>query len=700
MLHFKPLRPIRKSDNQDKHPSLIELFRVLDSVTDFSEQPDRSLEDLLRELYRRRTELAAYRTLFLYDPIVATIDNTIFKMIDEYIKIYDQLANRLKNIYPRAAAQFHDTIELATAHFLALDVVIIDRQKNEAALLTTLHPLHLWKWVELARRLKNNTETFNQTEQTTIVGSVKNIPTILNTLLLHSKMFQPPRHLEETRLVFAGEIRNPTTEGNVGIPYYEPIARQSVTTDGLEKLESLTRNFLALYPSARLGLTITLIDPPSLLPILRSLAALRVDSDSSLPVLHGARITVYRTDPQAPAYDLWTLTDEEVLTLFRQNPLWTFHIDLIHTDYTQICSHIRERAPYHIILLCDPSAAVVQSILHASQEQPSPFVIPLQVAYDPFRDTVQFIQSPANGIFDAYLNVRNQLTGGLSRLTFGVGNKLEIEEQHLRILAESSQWLIIIDRTHGTAELSPLGQRVAWFSTNTRTLSVHTQDQERWREHLEDHLQFLSIKVNWSILEQHLPDVLTIFPNGLLSTVDEIPVDESKASHKAIRPNSVEKLLSVLTTLFWYRQNNKTVILLDITRDRFPDWFGDEQPRLSRTVDYFLALWYEQDRLHIDIIAIAAAVDTPPSLPEEQPHFEHLQHFAKTLEALFAAQADQSLLAPTRREKLREALSEGVFAPSFHSASPEQQAERAKIKVGWATIINKLPLEYFPIFRL
>src|SRR6266851_2303541 len=183
VLHFKPLQPIRKPDNQDKHPCLLELFRVLDSVTDPNAQQDSSLEDLLRQFYKQRTELAAYRTLFLYDPIVATIDNRIFKIVDEYVKTYDQLANRLKSIYSRAAEQLHDTIELATAQFLALDVVIIDRQKNEAALLTTLHPLHLWKWVELAHRLKNNTETFNQTEQTTIVESVKNIPTILNTLL-------------------------------------------------------------------------------------------------------------------------------------------------------------------------------------------------------------------------------------------------------------------------------------------------------------------------------------------------------------------------------------------------------------------------------------------------------------------------------------------------------------------------------------
>jgi hypothetical protein len=699
-LHFKPLQPARNSDNQDKHPSLIELLRVLDSITDLSEQSGRSLEALFGDFYRLRTELAAYRTLFLYDPMVATIDSSIFKMVDEYVKIYDQLANRLKNIYPRAAEQLHDTIELATAQFLALDVVIVDRQKNEAALLTTLHPLHLWKWVELAQRLKNNTDTFNQTEQATIVEAVKNIPTILNTLLLHGKMFQPPRHLEETRLVFAGEIRSLATDGTIGVPYYEPITRQSLTTEGFDKFEILVHNFLALYPPARLGLTIVLIDPPTLLPILRVLATLHINSDSSSPILHGARITVYRTDSQAPAYDLWTLTDEEVLTLFRSDPQWTFHIDLIHTTYSQICSHIKERAPYHIILLCDPSAAVVQPVLHASQEQPSPFVIPLQVTYDSFRDTVQFIQSPANGVFDAYLNVRNQLTGELRLLTFGVGNKPEIEERHLKTLAESSQWLIISDRTHGTAELSSLGQRIAWFPTNARTLSVYTQDQERWREHLEDHLQSLSIRANWSLLDRHLPDILTIFPNGLLSTVDEIPVDENKAGHQAIRPNSVERLLSVLTTLFWYRQINKTTILLVISRDRFPDWFEDEQQHHPRPKDYFLALWYEQGNLHIEVIAIAAAVDTPPSLSEEQPYFEHLQHFAEILQNLFDYRADQSLLAPMRREKLREALSEGVFAPSFHSASPEQQAERARIKAGWTTIINNLFSDYHPLIQL
>lgn len=700
VLHFKPLQPFKKTDDEGKNPSLIDLFKELDAVTGSVEAHNEDLQNLFSSLNRQRSELAVYRTLFLYDPVVATISPVLFKKIEEYVNTYDQLANKLQNIYSQAAEGFHDTIERAVAQFLALDVVIIDRIGKESALLTTLHPLHLWKWIELARRLKNNTEVLNPLEQATVLSSVKNIPTILNTFLLHEKMFQPERRLEEPRLVFAGEIRNSTNEGNVGIPFYEPIAHQIFTTDGLDRMEELFRSFLALYPPARLGLAITLIDPPALFPVLKSLAALEVDKDSQTTLLHGARITVYRTDPEALAYDLWTMADEEVLNLFRENPRWTFHVDLTHIDYTQICSNIK--APCHITLLCDPSTTVVQPIFRTSEEQPNPFVIPMQVAYDPLRDTVRFIQSPVNGVFDAYMKVRNSLTGELRRLTFGVGSKPkpEIKEQHLRRLSEASTWLIIMDRLHGTAELPSLGQRIAWISASTRTLAIYTQDQERWREHLEDHLQSLSIKINWKLLEKHLPDVLTIFPNGLLSTIENVLPEESKATHKAIRQNSVEKLLGVITALYWYKREHQTAILINIDPEHFHDWFGDEKPFSLKGKDYFLASWYKQDGLHFDLIAIASVTERPPSLDAEQPHLERLQKFARTLEMLFSPQAEDSLLAPTRREQIREDMSYAVFTPSPPIISSRQQTERTAIKAEWTKIINNLFSAYRPFIKV
>src|SRR5438128_12699034 len=121
------------------------------------------------------------------------------------------------------------------------------------------------------------------------------------------------------------------------------------------------------------------------------------------------------------------------------------------------------------------------------------------------------------------MSVRNALTGELSLLTFGIGNKPEIRAEDLEKLMKSCQWLMVVDHPHGTLELSSIGQRLAWFSTASRTVSIYTLDRERWREHLYDHLSKLSHKVDFDIIEQHLMDVLTIFPNGLLATVTDPP---------------------------------------------------------------------------------------------------------------------------------------------------------------------------------
>src|SRR5438067_464413 len=96
----------------------------------------------------------------------------------------------------------------------------------------------------------------------------------------------------------------------------------------------------------------------------------------------------------------------ETLELFRQNPRWTFHIDLVQGDYERISTSIEEGGLSHITLLFNPSSTVVQPAWRTSQESPNPFVVPIQVRYDSISDTVRITQSPTSGIFDAYMGVR------------------------------------------------------------------------------------------------------------------------------------------------------------------------------------------------------------------------------------------------------------------------------------------------------
>ncbi len=174
VLKFTPLQPLRIRQDDNESLSLLDLFKALDIALDRGDDNKEKLEDLLLDLQKYRAELAAYRTLFLYEPITATRDSTVYQFIERYIQSYDRLANCLQGIY-RSAERYHDTVELATSLFLALDVVIIDRPRSEAALLTTLHPLHLWKWMELARRLQNNQEELDSTGKSIIIEASKHL---------------------------------------------------------------------------------------------------------------------------------------------------------------------------------------------------------------------------------------------------------------------------------------------------------------------------------------------------------------------------------------------------------------------------------------------------------------------------------------------------------------------------------------------
>jgi DNA segregation ATPase FtsK/SpoIIIE, S-DNA-T family len=733
-----PFQPLQNgSAATDTQVSLFKLFSALDRVLKLPDQE--RLAPMLLTLRDQRSELTPYRIRFLYQPARATFDPQMFARIATYVETYEQLASRLQDLYRRQASeQYPDTIEQATAQFLALDSVIVaratdmnNRRGGEAALLTTLHPLHLWKWLELARRIQSNTTDFSPAEREFMQAKIAQLPTLLNTFLLHSAMFPPklfaaPHHLEEPRLVLAGEIGNEATKatvgrrkplardrtgvgeiGNevtkamVGVPYYQPIAQHATSFVGLDKdrLEELLKDFLALYPPARIGLSLAVIDPPVLKPFLEACKKLADDQ-----LLQGARLLIYHTDPQAQAYDPRALEDSEALNHFRNSSHWMINVDLEHTNYTEISATLAQNGPYHMIILCDPSEAVVQPIVRASQDdQPTPFSVPMHVAYDAIRDTVRRVPAPTGGIFDVYAGIRNVLSGELSRRTFGVGNRPAITDRALQELTLSTYWLVVLDRPSGTLELPAVGQKLAWQPVGNRALVVYTHDRTRWQEHLTDHLNQLAVRFDPALVNTYLREILTIFPNGLLETLAEPPATEAEAMHQALRQHSLQNLLGIVMTLYYYRQYHPATMLISIDNSELRTAFGWSVDTSVVNVAYLLAIWPESDQIHLDVIAVQTYDTTLgrlPALSESRSALRQLESFARKLEQLFKPGADTTLLDPMRRELLREYLSVAVFAPSTYELSEEQHAERIEVKSNWANVINNIFSAYSPLIRL
>ncbi|NTV99783.1 MAG: hypothetical protein HGA19_00590 [Oscillochloris sp.] len=691
-LAYTPFNPFIAKQNDTSGQSLLSMFSALEQFIDEDDVGDNHLAQLLTTFGSLRHKLAAYRTLFLYRPVVATASDEIFEQIAAYIETFERLLNRLRHIYP-AAVDLFDTIEQATSQLLALDVVIIDRPGHEAALLTTLHPLYLWQWLELARRMRANTEPLSLAEQRLLQERVKHLPALLNTLQLHPSMLLTPRHIDEPRLVLAGSITVSTSQIMVGVPYYQPIARQGISLDGFQEFKELLIQFLALYPPSRIGLFITLVDPPALRPILSACATLY--NRGVEPLLHGVRIQVYRTRPQVFAYDTWQTEDNDILALYRDHPRWTFSIHPQYISYTDIVNQIQKSGTPHITLLCDPSESVVQPILRTSQGAPSPFDIPIHLTYDSFSDRVRLTPAPGGGLFDIYAGIRNALTGELNRRTLGVGHTYVVSADDLDKLVDLCTWLMVIDRPNGTLEMPTTAQRIAWNSFETRTRTIYTRDQERWRNHFIDH------RLDPGIIDQYIDDTLAVVPNGLLTTISTPPLSEHETTHQALRPNAFEQLQGIMSLVYWYRAEQDSIALVDISTSAFTDWFGSVSAR-PQLATLLLVARLKKDQVLFDLVAMQAYQDPDlplPSLAEAQPYLQHLSICARTLEQLFAPATETTLIGPIRRELLRAHLSMAIFAPTHHKTNTQPE-ERGRNKSKWASAINALFTGYTPQIHL
>jgi hypothetical protein len=703
-LPFSPFQPIEPPYKRLERSSdcLLTLFAKLEER--IAASTGEKLNDLLLKLHQHRVKLTHYRKQFLYYPNWALHEPELKPVIEAYLTTYEKLAHRLRQVYMVAKASFLDTVERATAQFLALDSVIIEfphkeKGRSQAVLLTTLHPLHLWKWYELAKLIQNNQQELTDKELDKVCEATESLPTLLNTFFLHPQMFAQPHHLDEPRLVLAGEIINSKAELNIGIPYYEPIAHQSPTANGLREFANLFDKFLTLYPPARLGLVIALIDPPTLSPILEKLAKLHNDE-----TLHGAKIHVYHTDERIAAYDDWQGHDDEALQLFRDAPRWTITVKLEYNSYAEIGKQLADKRP-HLILLCNPSEAVAQPIFRTLQEQTSPFGIPVQLNYDSISDTIRLVPVASGGIFDIYAGVRNALSGELQSSSIGVGNRRTIDLEDLQVLIDpqgGANWLIIIDRPHGTLELpNNVGHRLAWYPVGSRTLAVHTNKrdwEEYWVEELGGQLRSLEFagRITPESILESLLELFPILPQGLVAVINKL--DGNRNLNNAFSSSAFGKVLAIATVSNWYRQHSPGIVLIPIDTDDFADWYRESRSgRPEDTEAHFAAFWLEENILYVDILTIHSIWDTFDGLPDltkAQIPLDQSAQFALTLEMLFD-ESINTILTPIRRALLREQLSIAIFAGSGDVLGQSRES-----KARWATVINNLYNDYRPQISL
>ena len=666
------------------HP-INELRSLLAEIDKLTQQPDPAplLTPLFDRLKERRDKLINARLLFLYYPNDATFTPDLKEAIPAYIETYEVFTKALQSVCRKIRKSNPEAVELVNAQFLALDTVIVELNYGDRTIynviLTPLHPLHMWKWQKLKEALLSNKIALKDEEHQVVGKAIQALPALLNTFMLHERMFIESRPLVEEYLVLAGELRNEQREDVIGIPYYAPIVRSLEATDGIEEFTHYLKTFLAAYPPARLGLTLVLVDPPQFTPILEALAKLHEVDEAGEHLLYGASVFVYQRTDEQPTSENWGDKNAPMLQLFRDHPHWQLQT---HKKMGSYQEGLELKKP-HIMLVCDPSDTIAVSIDRRTEQIATPFGVPEQVTYDSITDTAKREPFPNGDLFDSYAGIRQLLSGETSTTTHAIGRKVNKADLQTLINDEGAYWLAILDQAYGSVQIEQLGQLLLSRRVGRRKLTIHTSARQwhlYWHTKLHDELQRidLPVELDSADLLQRIGELFPILENGLLQLIKGS--NDNSHYHKPFDMNVLHELLSVIATLNWYRQAHVGAVMIRLD-EAFKDW----QDWKKNSSDY-LACWLENGRLYIDVVTLHAQSknSSMPALHEVKKLLEKKVGLAQTMTSLY--EQGDGLITPLRQSLLHHRLYDIIFAVAAQSSLRQTR----ETKQAWAEALNKL----------
>ncbi len=680
------------------HPfnNLYDLLVEIDKLAQQPPNPVPRLIPLFNTLKEQRDQLINARLLFLYYPNDANFTPGMKDAIPAYLEAYEVFTKALQSVCRKIRKSNPAAVELVNARFLALDTVIVELNYGDRtvhnAILTPLHPLHLWKWHKLKEALLSNKVKLEEEEQKMVSEAIQSLPALLNTFVLHEQMFTERKPLTDEHLVLAGELSNKRRDDVVGIPYYAPAVRGLESIDGIEEFTKQIKAFLTIYPPSRLGLTLTLVDPPQYTPILEALSKLHEIDDDGKRLLYGASVFVYQRANQQPADENWSDTNAPMLQLFREHPQWHLQTHKTMGNYREL---LKSKQP-HIVLVCDPSDTIVVSIDRRTEQITTPFGVSEQVTYDSITDTAKREPFPNGDLFESYAGVRQLLSGETSSTTHAIGRKVNKVELQTLLNDGGAYWLSILDQAYGTAQIERLGQTLLARRVGGRKLTIHTSEQQwqlYWHTKLQDELERidLPLKLDSADLLQRIGELFPILGNGLLQLIKGS--NDDNHYHEPFDMDVLHELLGVIATLNWYRQAHPGAVMIRID-EAFRDW----QDWKKNSADY-LACWLENGRLHIDVVTLYTQTKNSnmPALHEVKKYLEKEKKvgLAQTVISLYEQQ--DGLITPLRQSLLHHRLYDIIFAVAAQSHLQQTKAA----KQSWAEALNKLfSAEMQPTIRL
>lgn len=580
--NFQALRT-EQFQPRDEDSSFEKLRKAAENTGKFED-----LVDSINGYTEARSDLVNALPGLLSAPLIRLLgDEELLDSAEEYIEAYREVQDKLDKKYREIQKVSSEGSSKLLSDFLLFDTIIFEYEEDRELVLSPLHPLHLWKYSELAREVHEEEESLTEEERNFLINSVEEQPHVLRSIHVGGNY----RLADETYLVQSAELDK--------LPVYTRIENAAEGTNS-KFYGYVLRKFVSAYPPSQRHLKISVIDPLNPVDLLTDLVDL-----SKKDEIRGATVEfAFIEDGEKPVFNGSASSNEseDIINLFGpDNDSEEFEIVTAeHNSYEAYADDLDGESK-HFILINDQSNFSIQTFERDADTTIHPLYVPKEFDYDLLEDKINISPSREGILFSEYQDLINQLYNQRQAIHNSEINELNVRKATIDKFLGNGIWVSISS--------PPMNGNPFWKDNlisrerrGERDFATYSEDIDYFRRVLRRIINEYRLAPDDTDLEKIAERIADLQQSGLLRLITRETLGSGKS-------RNTKGLLGSIIAVQWLQQtlaDPKLIFSIDNPRTR--EWLnlGDSESRAD-----ILTVQFDDDGgLILDIIEIKTLEET------------------------------------------------------------------------------------------
>lgn len=660
-----PDEAIRDIDKYERIPmKQAVLDPIWDSLKRIAElvSEGESISDRLERFLDARNEIFPFSKRLQDAPMLQVLAQ--FDKFYKYLTAYEGLLTAINDDFPKIWAIAPSNAKEIINTIMSLDYVFVIGETKAHAIPTPLHPMYLWKYVELSKEILSSKGVnelgeaqLSDEDKAFIIRKAEDIPDPLSIALLPAT------------IACRGAAFLPLA-GRIGmLPVYSNVPQINQSESGIDTLKQAIIRYLCLYPHAGMMLKLCVIDPPSVEVIVSMLKALNSDKEFNI---NGIEISIFHTK-EVPAS--WIEIDDDslndgMLGKVKGHRSLSFKLTISHHKYSyaKILSEINREQ--HLLIIFDPNEVKIETAQNNRQIHIHPLCVPKVYKYNPIDEKVEIRPASEGGIFTVYASIIEKLNEHPSTFSHtSTSFYTPLKRETYDALLEKCDWLIILDQSLKSWDISlrAASEKLFYRENDYRSIGIYSSNCGKFVLGYDTLVKRLG---NFVPKEEGVKEIIEavreINDDGLLSIV-------SHTSNRIFDTNHGKGSLGIALAAIHYKHQHPNAILVGLDTQLAQEWLSDRE---DRKLPDLIGINLESDTdATVDIVEVKTYSDSSNAFSLEGDTITgHAVEQVTALEGLAREMLGKTekITTISRREILREQVFECLFQTELDPASKLQ----------------------------